>query len=149
MKSRHKVVPAVYLIAFKGEKILLGLHQNTGYCDGMLGLPSGHVEEDESPIQALLREVEEEVGIVVKPHEVTMALAMARKSQDRECVDYFFVCNLSEYPIKNCEPEKCQFWKFYYSKELPGHLIPYLKVAIAAVDRSQTYVEYGWKEGEI
>ena len=144
MKTRHKVIPAVYLIAMKDNRVLLGLRQNTAYCDGWLGLPSGHVELGESPIQAMIREAKEEIGMVLKPENLTFATVMARKNQDRECVDYFFVCDASSRTITNCEPEKCSSWEFYDIENLPNKIIPYLQRALRAVQKKQVYVEDGW-----
>ncbi len=148
MKERHKVVPAVYLFAVRDRQLLLGLRQNTGYCDGWLGLPSGHVEPGESPIQALIREAKEEIGLELQPSDVIFATVMSRISSDRECVDYFFVCDVSSRLIKNCEPDKCGFWEFYNIFDLPKEMIPYLKSAWQAAQQKRPYLEYGWNKEE-
>ncbi len=57
---------AVYLILKREEETLLLLRQNTGYMDGFYGLVSGHVENDESAVTAMIREAHEESGITIK-----------------------------------------------------------------------------------
>ena len=54
--ERLKLKIAVYIILIKDGKILLGRRFNTGWQDGNYGLPSGHLEPEESMMEALLRE---------------------------------------------------------------------------------------------
>lgn len=53
-----------YGILIDNNKILL-IKKKTGPYDGLLDLPGGTIEEDERPIEALIREFHEEVGINV------------------------------------------------------------------------------------
>ena len=149
MKMRHTVIPAVYLVARKNNQILLGKRQNTGYCDGLFGLPAGHVEKGESPTQALIREAQEEVGLTIHEKELQLGVIVARVAPDRECTDYFFTYDATDKEITNCEPEKCSFWQFFDLAELPNDLIPYLRYALRAIQEGQRYLEYGWNPGEV
>jgi 8-oxo-dGTP pyrophosphatase MutT (NUDIX family) len=93
--SRHKIVPSSYLILIKDNKLLLGRRRNTGFKDGDYGLISGHGEENESAIQALIRESRKEAGIIIKPEDVNIAHIMYRKSdssetENNERIDFFF-----------------------------------------------------------
>jgi 8-oxo-dGTP diphosphatase len=60
---------AVDAIVEKGHKVLL-ITRGSEPFEGMLALPGGFVEEGEKVEQALIREVEEETSIVVKPKEI-------------------------------------------------------------------------------
>ncbi len=60
---------AVDAIVEKGHEILL-ITRGSKPFEGMLALPGGFVEEGEKVEQALIREVEEEASIVVKPKEI-------------------------------------------------------------------------------
>ena len=53
-----------YGLVLKDNKILL-IHKNGGPYDGKLDLPGGTIEFGERPIEALKREMQEEVGIEV------------------------------------------------------------------------------------
>src|SRR4051812_28584615 len=109
-KERHKAVPAAYLLLKKDGKILLGRRQNTTYYDGWYGSgASGHVEAGELPIDAVLREAKEEIGIDIKPEDVVFAHAMYRVAHDEsgERVDYFFITKNWTGEPKIMEPDKC------------------------------------------
>lgn len=60
--------------------MLFGQRQNTGFEDGAWHLPSGHLEADESVIDALIREAEEEIGITIKSEDVQFAHIMRNSS---------------------------------------------------------------------
>lgn len=62
-KQRHKIVPAVFLLLIKNNKVLLLKRQNTGYADGKYSLVSGHVDKGETMQEAIIREAKEEAGI--------------------------------------------------------------------------------------
>ena len=57
---------AVYLILIEDDKILLQRRFNTGYKDGNYSLPAGHLDDNESITQALVREVKEEIDLDLK-----------------------------------------------------------------------------------
>jgi len=69
-KTRNQAVPAVYLILKKDNQILLMRRQGSGYYDGWYSVPAGHVESGELPIDALLRETKEELGIELDRDDV-------------------------------------------------------------------------------
>ena len=110
-EARHQVVPSVYLVAIRDNKILLGERQNTGYCDGYLGLPAGHIERGENPLQAIMREAKEEVDLTLTVEEIKFGAVMPRITPDRECVDYFFIADVTGKNLQNNEPTKCKFWE--------------------------------------
>lgn len=61
MDPRWKPVEeAVLCFIFKGDEILL-IHKKTGLGKGLINAPGGRVEQGESPVQAAIRECEEEV----------------------------------------------------------------------------------------
>ncbi|MGL4539936.1 MAG: NUDIX domain-containing protein [Candidatus Rhabdochlamydia sp.] len=81
MQKRSGVCLNVYLIVKKKNAILLSLRQNTGYYDGSYGLVSGHVEEEESAINALIREAKEEAGIQLFSSQIKPIHIMHRKNR--------------------------------------------------------------------
>lgn len=58
-----------YGLVIKNEKILL-IKKHGGPYDGKLDLPGGSIEFRETPKDALIRELKEEVGIYVKKYEL-------------------------------------------------------------------------------
>ena len=82
-KERNKAVPAVYLVLKKGDEILLMRRQGSGYYDGWYSVPAGHVEEGELPLEGLIRETTEELGIDLNPKYIHLVHTMYRTKHDK------------------------------------------------------------------
>lgn len=139
-KKRTGAFVCAYLILKQGENVLLLLRQNTGYCDGMYGLVSGHVEEGEPASAAMVREAYEEAGIELLPSQIKVCHIMHRKSE-RLNVDIFFECRLWQGFLVNREPEKCAALEYFPLDHLPANTIPYIAQALRA---ENFYSEHGW-----
>ena len=48
---------AAYVLLLDGCKVLLSRRMNTGFQDGLFGLPAGHLNKGESVVSAAIREV--------------------------------------------------------------------------------------------
>jgi mutator protein MutT len=144
-KERHKIVPAAYIILTKGSKIFLARRFNTGYEDGKYSLPAGHVEAGETFTQCIIREAEEEIGIILNTADLKMAHAMQRlplKDQNNERVDIFFTTNKWEGEITNKEPHKCDDLSWFDLNKIPENIIPYVKHAIECINKDIIYSEF-------
>lgn len=143
-QQRHSAVPAVYLILKKGDEVLLQLRQGSGYFDDWYGIPAGHVEPNELPIGALVREIKEEIGIdldVERTHFVhTMYRAAHDKTGDR--ADYFWMVENWDGEPFVCEPHKCKELKWFSMDALPENTIPHVRQAIEAVRHGVIYSEF-------
>src|SRR5690606_20819800 len=64
--DRYALAVHVFLLDRHG-RVLLMRRAGSGYADGQLGLPAGHVDLGETPIECAVREVAEEVGIILDP----------------------------------------------------------------------------------
>lgn len=63
-KEMLKPIPTVATIVMKDSKVLLVHHgEKAGHINGVIGLPSGRVDEGETEIQAAKRELKEETGL--------------------------------------------------------------------------------------
>jgi 8-oxo-dGTP pyrophosphatase MutT (NUDIX family) len=142
-ETRQLTSVNVYLLLQKEEQILCLLRKNTGYCDGMWGLVSGHVEAGESATEAMVREAWEEVGIEIHPSCIEVAHIMHRQSS-RLNVDVFFACSSWNGNLHNREPEKCERLEFFPRIDLPKNTIDYVSDAIGAVKSGKFYSEKGW-----
>lgn len=143
VKKRAGASVNAYLILKQGNKILLHLRKNTGYCDGMWSLVAGHVENGESATAAMIRETYEEIGITLSPDQIKVIHVMHRQT-NRLNVDIFFDCPLWEGVIKNCEPEKCERLEFFPLENLPTNIVDYNAIALKAVLNEEFYSEQGW-----
>ncbi|HSQ97806.1 MAG TPA: NUDIX domain-containing protein [Rickettsiales bacterium] len=132
MKQRYKIKTAAYLLLIKDNKILLSLREGTGYMDGLYGLPSGHLEANETIADACVRETLEEINIVLKKEDLKLATTMFRKGKDEgdDYIDFFFICDRYEGELKNNEPNKCGSLEFFDIENLPQNTIEYVRKAI-------------------
>lgn len=143
-QHRFKMIISSYAFFVKDNKILLSRRFQTGYEDGKLSVPAGHVEEGETITQALVREIREEVGITLVPSQFSLSHIMHRKSDDIR-VDFFFLINTWRGTPKNIEPEKCNELSWAPIDTLPKDTIPYIAHAIHCVRHNVAYSEFGWK----
>jgi len=143
-KERFKVTPAVYLILRKDNNLLLSRRKNTGWHDGEYSLPSGHLEGNETLIQAMRREAKEEIGIEINPEDLKLVHITHRKQPDQERLDFFFSCEKWGGEPNNREPEKCDDLRWYEIGHFPPSAIPYIKQGIEQSSHGVLYSEHGW-----
>ena len=91
-----------------GDKILMLRRQNTGWQDGKLNLPAGHLDWGESPLKAAIREAQEELGIALDPETLRVVCVIHQNLSDgRGYIDYFVECrNGWEGKPRNAEENK-------------------------------------------
>jgi 8-oxo-dGTP pyrophosphatase MutT (NUDIX family) len=103
--DRYPVAVHVILTDTDG-RVLLMRRAGSGYADGLLGLPAGHVDLGETPTHCAIREVGEELGIKLDPGELDPAGVMFRRSLEPR-VDIFFSTSTWRGTPKIREPNKC------------------------------------------
>lgn len=131
MKQNNTMVPSAYIVLKKGNQILLVRRQNTGFADGKLCPPVGHVEEGESFTQAAIREAKEEVGVVIAPDDVKpFHIKCQRHSDGHSGIAVFFLVERWHGEPKNCEIDKCGEVKWADLNDLPDDLLPYIKTCV-------------------
>lgn len=111
-------VYGVNCLILKDNKLLVMYHNKSG----QIAVPGGHIESGETPIQAGIRELSEELGIKVtgikflfksKPIKQRYQGKFVRRKHINMCLVTSF-----EGKIKNNEPDKCSWIKFMSTKEL-------------------------------
>lgn len=131
MTSRHTLRVAVYALLIKDNQILLSKRKNTGYMDGLYSLPAGHMEKGEKLVSALVREIQEEIGLLVQPTDLTLYHVMHRQEEDDvEYIDFYFKVSYWLGEPRNNEPEKCEHIKWFPIEVLPLKIVPSVKAAI-------------------
>jgi len=142
-KERFKILPTVYLVLVRENKILLSRRFNTGFHDGDYSFPAGHLDWNETLIQAMVREAKEEIGIELKPEDLKLAHVMHRKEPNEEIVNFFFTADKWVGKPKIMEPHKCDDLSWFEIDDLPTNVIPYIKQAIDCVRNKIFYSEIG------
>jgi 8-oxo-dGTP diphosphatase len=142
--ARYTSCVDLHLILRDGEgQVLFGQRQNTGWADGQLGLPSGHLEDGESATAGTAREAEEEVGVLVKTDNLRMVHVMHHRTNSGR-VALFFEAHDWAGEITNTEPDKCAGWSFVDPAAPPAEIVPYIAQALRHIDAGVVYSEGGW-----
>jgi len=143
-EKRPKFIISNYLLYIKNKKILLIRRFNTGYRDGMYGLPAGHLDEHEPLTEAISREAKEEIGLSIKSKDFKVCHIMHRKESDERLDVFFSAKNIKGEPV-NKEPHLCDNVKWFPLNKLPENIIPYIKIAIENSLKGKMYSEVGWR----
>lgn len=143
-KERFKIIPTVYLLLIKDNQILLSRRYNTGFHDGEYSLPAGHLDGNETLIEAMVREIKEEIGVKLNPKDLKLVHVMHRKEPNEERINFFFRAEKWEGKAQILEPHKCDGLRWFELNNLPDNIIPYIKQAINSFLDNKFYSEWGW-----
>ena len=129
--KRFAVVPAAYVVLRRDDgTVLLQLRQNTGYLDGHWAVgAAGHVEAGESVFDGACREAAEELGITIRPDDLTSLCVMHRTKGTRraidERVDFFFECRTWAGEPERREPDRAAELRWVALDALPDPVLPH------------------------
>ncbi len=124
-------------------RVLLGQRQNTGWADGLYGLPSGHLEDGESATTGTVREGEEETGVLIKTGNLRLVHVMHHRTDSGRMALFFEASDWSG-EITNTEPDKCAGWAFHDPSQLDAQIVPYIGKALQHIASGEFYSEGGW-----
>jgi len=143
--TRQRAQLDVHLLLRRGEEVLLGMRQNTGWRDGYWHVPAGHGEDGEPATAALIREAAEEVGIEIDPIDVRFVHLVHHRTDTARLATFFEVTRWRGAPV-NAEPDKCAGWQWFPRHALPGPMIEYTLQAITSYLEGEPYSELGWQD---
>lgn len=156
MKERARLVADTHLVLTDPDGlVLMMVRDGTGFMDGHAGLPAGHVEAGEAVDAAILREAEEEIGVVIDPADLTFAHVMHRrpfKDKPTTRASFFFTASRWAGTVVNAEPHKCSRLLWVDSAALPGSVdvpvIPYIVDALASIRAGRPFSIHGWRDSD-
>jgi 8-oxo-dGTP pyrophosphatase MutT (NUDIX family) len=132
--DRFRVVPAAYVV-FRREhdgraQVLLQLRRGTGYMDGFWAMAAaGHVEADESVLEAACRESAEELGVTVHEDDLVPLCGMHRTQGNHdpidERVDFFFEVRTWRGEPRLVEEDKAADLRWWPLDALPAPVVPH------------------------
>jgi 8-oxo-dGTP diphosphatase len=136
---------AVHIFLLRENHVLLLQRANTGYEDGNYSVVAGHLDGGESVTQAAIREAHEEVGILLRPADLTVVGVMHRVSHD-ERIDFFLVATTWGSTLTNRELGKCAELRWCALDTLPTNTIPYVRAALENFRYGAWFAEFGWHD---
>ena len=80
-------------------------------------------------LDAAAREAADEVGVRIKPEDLTFSTVMHRMEED-ERVDFFVHVRHWQGEPFNAEPEKCDDLCWVDIDQLPANMVPYVRQAL-------------------
>ncbi len=125
----------------KSNQILLLERKSTGFMDNTYCLPGGKPQEHESLQNAIRRELEEEINIVVDPQHITFAHVMHIRRLPQDCIAFFFVITSWQGDPINKEITKHPRLDWFFSDQLPSSLMSGHRQAIGYISQGITHSE--------
>ncbi|MFC7306932.1 trifunctional class I SAM-dependent methyltransferase/NUDIX hydrolase/VOC family protein [Streptomyces monticola] len=149
-RPRHTEVVDVHLIVRRGADVLLARRAGTGYADGLLHAPSGHTEDGEDVRAAMIREAYEEVGLVLTPDQLRVALVMQHRGPGgAPRIGWFFEVpdGAGGEPV-NREPDKCSGIGWYPLSALPDDMVAYCRAGLDAYRAGERFLIHWHEDGD-
>ena len=125
--------------------ILLLERAGTGYADGQLCPPSGHLEAGESVIQGAIREAREETGVRIDPADLVFSHVIHHRNPLGQArIGFFFTARRWQGEAVNTEPQKCAGLSWADPARPPANTVPYTTAALAAITHGAPFSIDGW-----
>lgn len=133
------------LLMLVHENSVLFTHRiNAHFGNNMYALPGGKCELDEAATDAIIREAQEELGIVVDKHDLVLVHTFHRKGAENNLIALIFKAEKWSGEIINNEPAKCDELAWFRLNQLPEHSIPAHRQALECIRNGGAYSEHGW-----
>lgn len=148
--GRHTEVVDVHLILRRGDEVLLARRSGTGYGDGLLHGPSGHVESGEDVRAAMIREAAEEIGLDLAPDDLRVAVVMQHRGPAGGArIGWFFEAEYGRggEPYNN-EPHKCSGLSWHPLSALPDDMIAYCRAGLEAYRDGERFLVHWHEDGD-
>jgi 8-oxo-dGTP diphosphatase len=144
--ERYASIVDVHVILRRRGQILLLRRTGDVYASGQFCLPSGHLENGESVIDAAVRETREETGIALDPAALGHVLSIHQRNPGTSHARIGFAFMPSHWdgePV-NAEPHKHSELHWADPARLPPDTVGYTAAVIAAVEQGLTFTLNGW-----
>lgn len=135
---------SVHIVLERDGCVLLIRRAGTGYRDGWLSVPAGHLDGGEEMRAGAARELREEVGVDLTPDQLVPIHVMHRR-EARESVDFFVRAadGWRGEPV-NREPHKCSELRWCAWDALPADVVPYVRRALDNHRAGRAFDSFGW-----
>lgn len=142
-EERYSLRCAVYMFFVKNNKMFLLRRKNTGWEDGKYGVPAGHLEPNETVLQAAIRETKEEAGIDIDKDDLQLVHTMHRKD-NANYIDLFFNVKKWHQEPFLAETDKADDAKWFPIDKLPQNTLKHQKIAFENHQKNILFSEFGF-----
>jgi 8-oxo-dGTP diphosphatase len=144
--GRYRSIVDVYVLLQRADGMILLLERaGTGYADGQFCPPSGHLEAGESVVQGVIREAQEEVGVLIDPGDLTFShVVHHRNPEGQPRIGFFFTATRWTGEPVNREPHKCAGLLWADPARPPADTVPYSAAALDAMAHGAVFSLDGW-----
>lgn len=109
----------------------------------MFGAIGGHLDGQETIVNALIREAKEEAGIDIKQQDLDLMTICHSNAGGKEYLQFFYQCSKWNGEVTNMEPDKCETIQLFDINLLPDNIVPYLKSAFDKFNDKIIFFEEG------
>ncbi|MFK0256392.1 NUDIX domain-containing protein [Streptomyces sp. NPDC090445] len=144
-RARPNII-GVHLYLERNGTVLLGLrHPDSAYAGAAHHFLAGHCEQ-ESAVSCLVREAEEEAGLVIDPADVELAhvVHVVDHPGGQPRMQLVFRARRWRGEPEVREPDRCVSWGWWPADALPDPIVPYARLAIEGIGAGRAYSELGW-----
>ena len=130
------------LILIRDNKVLLMHRTNTSFNNDCWGVPGGKVDENEDAKAAIIREANEEIGIILNKEDLTLVHTHQAIQEDDprgNWICFFFKATKWENTPTNNEPHKFDKIAWHNLNNLPEKMMPHHKKAINSFLKNETF----------
>lgn len=124
MSERHLTRTAVFVILEKDDKIFFLRRANTGWADGMLVVPSGHVDQGDQVTEAAVKETKEEACVDVEIEDLEFVHVDYLRD---EYTNFYFKAKAWSGEPKLGEPDLASEAIWIDKNEIPEDVTPQLR----------------------
>ena len=137
MSKRHLTKTAVYVMLERERGEIFFLRRaNTGWADGLLTFPAGHVDKGESILHAAAREVREEAGVEVREEDLEFLHVDYIRD---ECVNFYFRTHVWSGTPHLAEPHASSEVLWVAKENVPKDVIPQLHNLFSQVEKGSYF----------
>lgn len=135
----------VTLTIIKDDQLLLLQRSTAQVYTNYYGLVSGKVESNETPTHAAIREAYEEVGITIKPQDITCVGTIYEKiSSEKQLLGVNFLVHAWSGEAYNKEPDVHGHMIWAPLGKLPENIVPSHAHILEMQAKKIFYSEFGW-----
>jgi len=102
----------------------------------------GTIEPTEYAREALIRESEEEAGVILKPKHLKLVHVLHKKTRRGQRVTLYFKANKWEGNLRSGEPDKFKKVEWFSLEELPKNLTPTVRHVMRQYLKGKLYSEF-------